>query len=217
VSVSKPQPSARHPRANGSAGFTLLEALIAIVILALSLGALLQLYGTGLRGIATIDDNLRARLLAQSVMAEVSYDRSLQPGRLQGRLDQFAWTLSITLFDESPTDIVSCAPPISSSDSPPAGSKAGSRLRQSRAWSGLVSHSFTRSGARSGMTCKAGPPSGEPPKPPSPRAKMDETMVNNLSPLPASRVTRSCTRTAPLPSPLPHPVSPKTIRRNRYG
>ena len=100
MSASKPQPSAKHPRANGSAGFTLLEALIAIVILALSLGALLQLYGTGLRGIATIDNNLRARLLAQSVMAEVSYDRRLQPGRLQGRLDQFAWTLSITPFDD---------------------------------------------------------------------------------------------------------------------
>ena len=74
-----------HGRKRGSAGFTLLEALIAIVILALSLSALLQLYSTGLRGIATIDDNLRARLLAQSVMAEVSYDRGLRPGRLQGR------------------------------------------------------------------------------------------------------------------------------------
>ena len=65
----------------------------------MSLSALLQLYSTGLRGIATIDDNLRARLLAQSVMAELSYDRRLRPGRLQGRLDQFAWTLSITPFD----------------------------------------------------------------------------------------------------------------------
>jgi len=98
--VSKPRPSTGHPGARGSAGFTLLEALIAIVILALSLSALLQLYSTGLRGIASIDDNLRARLLAQSVMAEMSYDRRLQPGRLQGRLDQFAWTLSITPFDD---------------------------------------------------------------------------------------------------------------------
>ena len=100
MSVSKPRPSTGHRAGRGSAGFTLLEALIAIVILALSLGALLQLYGTGLRGIATIDDNLRARLLAQSVMAEISYDRRLRPGRLQGRLDQFAWTLSVAPFDD---------------------------------------------------------------------------------------------------------------------
>jgi general secretion pathway protein I len=90
----------RRPQGNGSAGFTLLEALIAIVILALSLSALLQLYSTGLRGVANIDDHLRARLLAQSVMAEMSHDRRLRPGRLQGRLDKFAWTLSITPFDE---------------------------------------------------------------------------------------------------------------------
>ena len=31
---------------------------------------------------------------------------------------------------------------------------------------------------------------------------MDETMVKSLSPLLPSRVTRSCTSTAPLPSPL---------------
>jgi general secretion pathway protein I len=100
VSASKPHPSARRPRARGAAaGFTLLEALIAIVILALSLSALLQVYGTGLRGVARIDDHLRARLLAQSVMAELSHDRRLRPGTVQGRQDQFVWTLSVTRFD----------------------------------------------------------------------------------------------------------------------
>ena len=100
MSASKPHPSKQRPRAGQSAGFTLLEALIAIVILAMSLGALLQLYSTGLRGVGSIDDHLRARLLAQSVMAEMSYDRRLRPGKLQGRFDQFAWTLSITPFDD---------------------------------------------------------------------------------------------------------------------
>ena len=108
MSVSKPRRSAGHPACGpcgparaGSAGFTLLEALIAIVILALSLSALLSVYSTGLRGIAAIDSNLRARLLAQSVMAEVAYDRALRPGKLQGRADEFAWTLSIAPFEEA--------------------------------------------------------------------------------------------------------------------
>jgi general secretion pathway protein I len=100
VSASKPHLSAGHSGAHGSAGFTLLEALIAIVILALSLSALMQLYGTGLRGVAKIDEHLRARLLAQSVMAELSHDRRLRPGSRQGRLDQFVWTLSVTRFDD---------------------------------------------------------------------------------------------------------------------
>jgi general secretion pathway protein I len=102
VSASKPRRSLGHaPAGRGEAGFTLLEALIAIVILALSLSALFQVYSTGLRGVAGIDEHLRARLLAQSVMAEMSYDRALRPGRLQGRADQFVWTLSITPFEEA--------------------------------------------------------------------------------------------------------------------
>ena len=40
------------------------------------------------------------RLLAQSVMAELSHDRRLRPGSQQGRLDQFVWTLSVTRFHD---------------------------------------------------------------------------------------------------------------------
>jgi general secretion pathway protein I len=111
VSVSKPHRKLgvircgpAQPAGCGSAGFTLLEALIAIVILALSLSALLSLYSTGLRGINAIDDQLRARLLAQSVMAELSYDRALRPGTLEGRFERFAWTLSVTPFDTGDTE-----------------------------------------------------------------------------------------------------------------
>jgi CO/xanthine dehydrogenase Mo-binding subunit len=34
-------------------------------------------------------------------VAEVSYDRALRPGKLQGRSDEFAWTLSIMPFEEA--------------------------------------------------------------------------------------------------------------------
>ena len=84
----------RHGR--GSRGFTLLEALIAIVILALSLSALLSSYSAGVRGLAAIDDHLRARLLAQSLLAEWSEYRLLRSGQTQGSFDRFAWTVSIT-------------------------------------------------------------------------------------------------------------------------
>ena len=100
MSASKPHHScASAPAGRASAGFTLLEALIAITILALSLSALLSLYSTGLRGIAAIDGNMRARLLAQSVMAEMSHDRALRPGRVQGRSDQFTWTLTVAPYE----------------------------------------------------------------------------------------------------------------------
>jgi prepilin-type N-terminal cleavage/methylation domain-containing protein len=86
---------------HGSRGFTLLEALTAIVILALSLSTLMAAYRTGLQGVAAIDDHLRARLLAQSVLAEWTQYRILQPGRFQGRLDRFTWTVAIMPFDEA--------------------------------------------------------------------------------------------------------------------
>jgi general secretion pathway protein I len=109
VSASKPHPehAAPHPDPlpaksgeRGKAGFTLLEALIAITVLALSLSALLSLYSTGLRGVAAIDGNMRARLLAQSVMAEMSHERASRPGKVQGRSDQFTWTLTVAPYDE---------------------------------------------------------------------------------------------------------------------
>ena len=102
MSVSKPhRKRASAPASRASDGFTLLEALIAITILALSLSALLSLYSTGLRGVASIDDHMRARLLAQSVMAELSYDRGLRPGRVQGHSDPFTWSLTVTPFEEA--------------------------------------------------------------------------------------------------------------------
>lgn len=77
----------------GAHGFTLIEALAAIVILALALGALLSAHDTGLRGATAIDDHLQARLLAQSLLAQWSVDRTAQPPS-HGRHGRFAWTVS---------------------------------------------------------------------------------------------------------------------------
>jgi hypothetical protein len=75
----------------------LIEALAAIVILALSLSALLSAHDTGLRGVSAIDDHLRARLLAQSLLAEWSqYRVPREPS--QGRSGRFAWSASVAPF-----------------------------------------------------------------------------------------------------------------------
>lgn len=83
-------------------GFTLLEALIAIVVLALSLSVLMPSHGASLRSIAAVDDHLRARFLAQSVLAEWSHDRALRPGTINGSHGKFAWTLSVAPMDDPP-------------------------------------------------------------------------------------------------------------------
>jgi prepilin-type N-terminal cleavage/methylation domain-containing protein len=96
----------RTPLARGAArGFTLLEALIAIVILAVSLSVLMPSHSAGLRALAVVDEHLQARLLAQSVLAEWPHDRALRAGTTRGSFERFAWTLSVApLEDEQPQD-----------------------------------------------------------------------------------------------------------------
>jgi len=86
--------------APGSRGFTLIEALAAIVILALALSALLSAHDTGLRGATTIDDHLQARLLAQSLLAQWSLERTPQPPS-QGRSGRFAWSVTIAPYADA--------------------------------------------------------------------------------------------------------------------
>jgi type II secretion system protein I len=88
---------ATQPVRCASNGFTLIEALAAIVILALALSALLSAHDTGLRGATAIDDHLLARTLAQSVLAQRSLDRAPQAPS-QGRSGRFTWTVSIAPY-----------------------------------------------------------------------------------------------------------------------
>jgi type II secretion system protein I len=78
----------------GTRGFTLIEALAAIAILALALGALLSAHDTAVRGAGAIDDQLQARLLAQSLLAQYSQSRLRRPPS-QGRSGRFAWSVSM--------------------------------------------------------------------------------------------------------------------------
>lgn len=90
---SRPQGTGKR----GSRGFTLIEALVAIVVLALSLSALMSAHNTALRGATAVDEHLQARLLAQSQLAQWSQSRlPLAPS--QGRSGRFGWTVSVAPF-----------------------------------------------------------------------------------------------------------------------
>lgn len=81
--------SVPHPRQD--AGFSLLETVIALVILALSLAALFEAYSNGMRAIGAGNRHSEARLLAQSLLAEV--DDSVSVGKQRGQKDGLAWQL----------------------------------------------------------------------------------------------------------------------------
>lgn len=78
-------------------GLTLLEVLVAMVIMALSLGALYQAAGGSVRGVHDAEMRTRATLFAQALLEAQDV---IEPGGLsaQGAFDDFRWTLDAAPF-----------------------------------------------------------------------------------------------------------------------
>lgn len=77
-----------------SAGFSLIEVLVAFVILALTLSVIMRIFSGGLRNVALAEDYSRAALLAESRLAEVS----VQPleGEAGGEFDgKYRWRSTV--------------------------------------------------------------------------------------------------------------------------
>ena len=78
----------RHPRKQASErGFTLIEILVAFVIVALALGALLQVFATGLRSSSAAETYTIAALLADSKLAGMGIVEPLEEGDQSGEFD----------------------------------------------------------------------------------------------------------------------------------
>jgi general secretion pathway protein I len=87
------RPKRRHAR-----GFTLIEVLIAFVILAGSVLALMQLFSSGLTAAGRTDDFVRAVTHAESRLAEVAGQVEIAEGSTSGDVDagRFRWTATVT-------------------------------------------------------------------------------------------------------------------------
>lgn len=78
-------------------GFTLLEVLVALVILAVSLAGFYQAFGIGLRAEGVVERGRRAAEAADGLMAELGRTRPLRDGTTAGELpDGQRWTLTLT-------------------------------------------------------------------------------------------------------------------------
>ena len=84
-------------------GFTLLEVIVAVVIAALCLAALSQVFATGVRAAGTGSDYMRAMTLAQSLLSGVGVEKSVADGSESGssKDGRLAWTLTVA---SEPTD-----------------------------------------------------------------------------------------------------------------
>jgi len=81
-----------------SRGFSLLEVLVAFVILSLVATALFRLFAGSLANVSAADEYSRVVLVADSVLAETASARPLREGTRSGSVEDggIEWTASVT-------------------------------------------------------------------------------------------------------------------------
>jgi general secretion pathway protein I len=88
----------------GSAGFTLIEVLIAITVLAVVLGAVGAVVGNTVRTIRSVDRRLPLLETAQSLIASLPTRDALQPGTQTGTSGEFRWRIDAVLLNRNVPD-----------------------------------------------------------------------------------------------------------------
>jgi general secretion pathway protein I len=82
-------------------GFTLIEVLVALMILALSLAIIFSVFSVGLRGRKAAEDYERATQLAESKLDSIGIDEPIQEGVTVGRFDdRFGWKTVVAPYLE---------------------------------------------------------------------------------------------------------------------
>ncbi len=107
----------RPPR--GSSGFTLIEVLVAIAVLAVVLGAIGAVVGNTVRAIRSVDRRLPLLETAQSLIASLPARDALQPGTQSGTSGDFRWRIDAVLLNRNVPDNAAAALSTAATDTPP--------------------------------------------------------------------------------------------------
>jgi prepilin-type N-terminal cleavage/methylation domain-containing protein len=86
---------------SGAGGFSLIEVLFALAIIAVALGTAATLLNNGLLAARTSSDVAAALALADEKLAEAGVSAPLQPGTSSGVFGRFSWVVTIVPFDDS--------------------------------------------------------------------------------------------------------------------
>ncbi|RXT36752.1 PulJ/GspJ family protein [Bradyrhizobium betae] len=79
-----------------AAGFTLVEALVALAIIAVVLGAIGSVIATTTRGTRAIDQRLALAGTAETLLANLPARGLLKPGRQSGEIAGSRWRVDVT-------------------------------------------------------------------------------------------------------------------------
>jgi general secretion pathway protein I len=80
------------------AGFTLIEVLVALSVVAVSLGAIGSLIATTVRGTRSIDQHLTFVETARALEAGLPDREQLKPGNMSGETAGFQWRVDVMPF-----------------------------------------------------------------------------------------------------------------------
>jgi general secretion pathway protein I len=85
----------RRSCSDGAAGFTLIEALVALAIIAIVLGTIGSVIAVTTKGTRSIDQHVALASTAQTLLADLPARGLLKPGRQSGQLAGSRWRVDI--------------------------------------------------------------------------------------------------------------------------
>jgi type II secretory pathway pseudopilin PulG len=83
-------------RARGSAGFALLEVLVAVGVAGVLMAMLIRAFSTTWGGIAIVREEAEGTLIARSILDELLMRPKLSPGAQEGTIGRYAWAVATT-------------------------------------------------------------------------------------------------------------------------
>ena len=96
------QPSRRHGARVNQHGFTLLEVLVAFVLLAMLLAGVLRVTGGSTRSSRIAADYAEAAIVADELVARTRLEASLEAGETSGEFNEkFQWRRRVSVYQES--------------------------------------------------------------------------------------------------------------------
>ena len=82
-------------------GLTLMEVLVAFIVLSLTMAVILHIFSGGMRNSGRADSYSRAVFLAQSRLAAVGVEQPLVPGEASGQVgSHMQWRVSVVRLDD---------------------------------------------------------------------------------------------------------------------
>ncbi len=86
-------------------GFTLIEIVVALLVLAIASAVIFEGFSVGFRNARTADDFAQAVLIAQSKLAPTGVSEPLSAGFTSGEeLNKYAWTVKVDSVEVAPDE-----------------------------------------------------------------------------------------------------------------